>query len=394
MMDGERIRTWAEINLDNLVYNYQQIQKLTKAKIMAIIKADAYGHGFLDVAKTLVKNDVDYFAVAFLDEAIQLRNHGIKQPILILGYSELSTVKGLVENDITATVYDMELARALSKTAQALHKTAKIHIKVDTGMSRLGFVYNDIKNENKKTIYDILKISKLPNIEIEGIFSHFSESDTKSQQFTRQQFACFEKLCKSLEQQGLTIPLRHICNSAGIVNYPQMHLDMVRPGIIMYGCYPSHEVNGIDLKPVMSVKSLVAHIKEIKKDTSVSYGRLYTAPETRKIATVPIGYADGFSRLLTGKAKMLAGEKVCDVIGAICMDQCMLDVTGVENIKPGDEIVIIGEKNGNTIKADDIAAELGTINYEILCQINKRVPRVYIHNGEIVKIANYLTETV
>ena len=392
-MELNRIRSWAEINLDNLSKNFKIIKNTTKSKIMAIIKADAYGHGFFPVAKHLIDCGVDYFGVACLDEAMAIRNSGIKTPVLILGFVDTAATALCIENDISLTIYNEESAKALSDAAVSLNKQAKIHLKIDTGMSRLGFVYNEHEEENKKTIQTLYNITKLPNLFVQGIFSHFSDADTESREFTKLQFSRFQEVCSALYALGVTIPIKHICNSAGILSYPEMHLDMVRPGIILYGLAPSPFFGDIKLFPVLSLKTQIASIKEIPAGSSVSYGRYFKTEKNTKVAVLPIGYADGFSRILSGKSCVIIGDKKCPVLGAVCMDQCVVDISDIKNASVGDEVIIIGEKNGNTILADDIAKAMGTINYEIVCQINKRIPRIYLHNGIAVCEDNFLASS-
>lgn len=382
-------RTWAEINMDALKENIINIRKITNksALIMAVVKADAYGHGAVNVANLLLKNGADRLAVADLDEAIELRDAGITVEILILGASFLEDVENLVRYNITAAVFSYDFAKLLSDEAKKQGKTAKIHIKLDTGMSRIGYVAGENDDE---LIEEILKISKLPNLFIEGIFSHFATSDEKDSSYTLKQFDEFIKVCDQLKEKGLSIPIRHIANSAAIMSYPEMHLDMVRAGIILYGFYPSNEVNKniINLKRVMTLKSRITLIKEIS-NRGVSYGKTYIAPKGTKVATVPLGYADGYTRMLNGKAEMVAGGIKVKVIGRICMDQCMIDVTNVHNIKVDDEVIIFGD---GLVTADDLAESLGTINYEIICMVARRVPRKYICEGKVVSTVNYLTE--
>ena len=381
-------RTWAEIDLDALKENIINIRKKTdkNALVMAVVKADAYGHGAVEVSKCLLENGADRLAVADLDEAIELRRAGIDAPILILGATGCPEARMLIENGITATVFDYDTAKAFSDEAKAQGKKCLVHIKIDTGMSRLGYVAGVSDN---KIVDEIIKISALPNIEIEGIFSHLSTADEKDSSYTELQFGRFTNVCKMLEDCGLIIPIKHIANSAAIIMYPNMHLDMVRAGIILYGLYPSEEVDKtrIELKNVMTVKSKITYIKEICDRRGVSYGNMYITEGKTKIATIPIGYADGYTRMLNGKAKMLVGDACVDVIGKICMDQCMIDVTNVNNINIGDEVIIFGD---HTVTADTLASMLGTINYEIVCMISKRIPRFYIHNGRTVKTLNYL----
>ena len=382
-------RTWAEINLDALEHNIREIRKITNpnAQIMAVVKADAYGHGVAKCAEVLLKNGADRFAVATLNEAIELRRLFSDVPILILGSSLESEADELVKNDITPNVYLTEFAKALSDSALKLKKPVKVHIKLDTGMSRIGFPIHD--GDNSDVIEEILAISRMPMLEIEGIFSHFATSDEANEDYTRLQFKRFMSVCDELAERGLTIPIKHICNSAGIMMYPEYHLDMVRPGVILYGMYPSDEVDKtkLDLKYVMSLKSIITYVKEIESGRGVSYGKEYIADGVARIATVPIGYADGYSRLLASNAKIAVGEKLFPIAGRICMDQCMIDVSCVNNIKRGDEALIFGD---GAVTVDDIAAWLGTINYEVTCMLGHRVPRVYKHDGKTVKVLEYL----
>lgn len=382
-------RTWAEINLDALSHNMRQIKKITNpnALIMAVVKADAYGHGAAECAEVLLENGADRLAVATLSEAIELRRLFPDIPILILGSSMESEAPELVENDITVSVYTYELAQALSESAVSLDKPVRVHIKLDTGMSRIGFPVID--GDNSGITEEILRISKLPMLEIEGIFSHFSTSDEENRSYTDLQFKRFMSVCDDLKEAGLLIPIKHICNSAGIMMYPEYHLDMVRPGVILYGMYPSNEVDKsrLELKYVMSLKSLITYVKEIEPGRGVSYGKEYIADGVAKIATVPIGYADGYTRRLAKDAKIAVGGGMFPIAGRICMDQCMIDVSGVNNIKRGDEALIFGD---GAVTADDIAAWIGTINYEVPCMLSRRIPRVYMRGNETVKVLDYL----
>ena len=382
-------RTWAEINLDALEHNIRQVRRITnpKAQIMAVVKADAYGHGVAECAELLLENGADRLGVATLNEAIELRRLFYDVPILILGSSLESETDELVKNDITPNVYMTEFAKALSDSAVKQKKTVKVHIKLDTGMSRIGFPVGD--GDNSVIIEDIIAISKLPNLEIEGIFSHFATSDEVDTQYTHLQFKRFMSVCDTLNERGLEIPIKHICNSAGIMMYPEYHLDMVRPGVILYGMYPSNDVDKskLDLKYVMSLKSIITYVKEIEPGRGVSYGKEYIANNVAKIATVPIGYADGYLRALAKKAKIAVGEKLFPIAGRICMDQCMIDVSDVNNINRGDEALIFGD---GAVTVDDIARWLGTINYEITCMLGHRVPRIYKRGGKTVKVLEYL----
>ncbi len=382
-------RTWAEVDLDAIAHNMREIRKITNpnAQIMAVVKADAYGHGFMETAKTLLENGADRLAVAVLQEGKQLRSRGVDVPILILGASSADDAEDLINFDITPNVFDYEFAKALSYEAEKKEKVTKIHIKLDTGMSRIGFVVGD--DDNSEVIDEIIKVSKLPYIEIEGIFSHFSTSDEYDRSYTQLQFKRFMSIVKGLEDRGLHIPIKHICNSAGIMMYPEMHLDMVRPGVILYGMYPSDEVDKskLDLRPAMTLKSRITLVKSVGKGRGVSYGKEYITDDITKIATVPIGYADGYLRKIAKNGVMLVNGVKAPIIGRICMDQCMIDVTNVHNINSGDEAIIFGSEG---ITIDDVAKWLDTINYEVACVIGKRIPRIYTKNGKAVKVLNYL----
>jgi len=381
-------RTWAEVDLDAIAHNIKEIRKITNpnAKIMAVVKADAYGHGFLEVAKTLLENGADRLAVAVLQEGKQLRSRGVTVPILILGASGEEAVEDLINFDITPSVFTYEFAKALPYEAERKDKVTKIHIKIDTGMSRIGFLAGE---NNEEIVDEIIKISKLPYIEIEGIFSHFATSDEYDKSYTLLQYGRFMDVCSRLEEKGLNIPIKHICNSAGIMMYPEMHLDMVRPGVILYGMYPSDEVDKsrLDLIPAMTLKSTITHIKEVEPGRGVSYGKEYITDKKTKIATVPIGYADGYLRKLAKHGKMIVDGVKVPIIGRICMDQCMIDVTNVHNIDKGDELIIFGREG---VTVDDLAEWLETINYEVSCVIGKRIPRIYTKDGKAVKVLNYL----
>jgi alanine racemase len=378
---------WAEINLDNLEYNMKEIKKISNSKeILAVIKADGYGHGALEVAPVLLKNGADRLAVAVITEALELRKGGITAPILILGYTPLDFAKEIVENDIEITLYSYDYAEKLSKEAEKLNKKVKVHIAVDTGMGRIGFL------PNEDSINDVYKISKLSNIIIEGLFSHFSSSDEVNKDYTKKQMKKFSDFDTKLKEKGVNINIRHIGNSAAVIDLPDMHLDAVRPGIIIYGYYPSDEVlqEKINLKPVMSLKASIIHVKTLPPGEYISYGRTFMTERESRIATIPIGYADGYTRLLSGKGKVIVNGKFAPVVGRICMDQCMIDVTEVDGVKQGDEVILMGESNNLSITADDLAKAIGSINYEVICMISKRVPRVYIKDDKVVKIRNYV----
>ncbi|KPU26691.1 alanine racemase [Caloranaerobacter sp. TR13] len=378
---------WAEINLDNLAHNIREVKRVVKegTLITAVVKADAYGHGAIKVAETFLNNGADRLAVATLSEAMELRNSGFEVPILILGYTPEYQFEKVIDYDITQTIYTYEHAIAFSKAAEKLGKTGIIHIKIDTGMSRLGFQVKD------NTIKQISEICKLPHIQVEGIFTHFAVADGKDKTFTREQFNKFQKLIEELEDIGIKIPIKHVSNSAAIIDLPEYNLDMVRAGIMLYGLYPSDDVNksNVQLKPAMTLKAKISNLKTVPKGTGISYGLTYVTENESKIGTLPIGYADGFTRILTGKAEVVVKDKKVKVIGRICMDQCMIDLTEVDDVNIGDEVVLFGD-GINSLHIDEVARKLGTINYEIICMVSRRVPRVYLKNGEIVEVIDYL----
>lgn len=389
MINLKEVRSaWAEVNLDNLAHNIREVRRLAgkKSMVTAVIKADGYGHGAVKIAQTLLDNGADRFAIAVLDEGIELREAGFRVPILILGYTDPPRAKEVVKHELIQTVYSMELAEALSKEAQAQGKVCKIHIKIDTGMGRIGL------QPDREAVELIKSISRLPGLEIEGMYTHFAVADEHDKSYTEGQFEKFTWISEQLEKEGIHIPVKHVGNSATIIDLPGMHLDMVRAGIMLYGLAPSNEVmlEKLELKQVMSLKVRVTNVKEIEAGKSVSYGRKFIADKPSRIASLPIGYADGYTRMLSGKAEALIHGKRVPVVGRICMDQCMIDVTGIDDVQVGDEVVLFGEQGGDMIHIDELAEKLGTINYEIVCMIARRVPRVYTKNGEIVDFVNYL----
>ena len=322
-----------------------------------------------------------------LDEAIQLRELGVKVPILVLNYTDPVRAEEIIKYNITQTVFSHDLPEALSKAAIKMGKEARIHIKIDTGMTRVGF------KPGYEAVKDVVEIYRLPGIVIEGLFSHFSSADEDEPGFTMMQYERFESIVNELNRIGIIIPVKHIANSAAVMRYPNLDLQMVRPGIILYGLYPSDQLKktAIDLKPAMELKANVILVKDVEANVPVSYGRTYVTKRKTTIATLPIGYADGYSRLLSNKGRVLINGEYAPVIGSICMDQCMVDVTGIKQVvKTGDEAVLIGSQSGNSITAEEIANLTNTINYEVVCLIGKRIPRVYIKGGEVVKVVNYL----
>ncbi|MEL7610457.1 MAG: alanine racemase [Bacillota bacterium] len=377
---------WAEIDLDNLAHNIREVRRITdpSAIVTAVVKADGYGHGAVKISQTLLENGADRLAVAVLDEAIELRKAGYKVPVLVLGYTNPEQSSEVIKFNIEQTIYSLETAAALSSEAVKNKKEAKVHIKINTGMSRIGF-YPDAKS-----IETIINISKLPAIKVEGIFTHFASADEEDKSFTEKQYRKFQWVCDELIKANLEIPIKHVANSAAIIDLPEMHMDMVRAGIMLYALTPLPEaLRATDLRQVMTLKARISDVKIINAGESVSYGRTFIADKSTIVATLPIGYADGFCRKLSGQANALVHGIKVPVIGRICMDQCMLDVTDVQDVKIGDEAVLFGSQGDSFITIDEIAKKLDTINHEIVCGISKRVPRVYIKNGKVIDVANY-----
>lgn len=392
MLDFLR-RTWAQINLDALDNNIVQIKSVLKpgTELCAVVKADCYGHGYAYTAQQMQESGADRFAVSNLAEALQLRKAGICRPILILGYTPPDKARELVYNDISQAVYSLRYARALSDNACLNGVRVNAHIKVDTGMSRIGFLYHD-SVEDYPVIDEIEKACTLPGIYPEGIFTHFSSADcSDGELFTRLQYDLFLSACERLAERGVCFELRHCSNSAGILNFGEMNFDMVRAGIILYGLYPSAStVRTVKLLPVMELKTVISMLKTIPPGTPVSYGRTFTSEKEMTVATVPIGYADGYPRRLSNKMSMLVSGRRAPVVGNVCMDQTVIDVTGIENVFEGKQITVFGRDGGAYISVDELAEKAGLINYEVLCSLSRRVPRVYIKNGEIFETTDYM----
>lgn len=377
MIEYERVV--AEINLDNIAYNMINIRKSVdkKTKIMAVVKADAYGHGAVEVAKTALYNGANWLGVAIIDEAIELRKNNIFEPILILGHTIEYKLLQVIKYNITQTIFSYDMAKKLSNEATKIGKSVDIHIKIDTGMSRLGFL------PIEESIEEIIAIKKLPYINITGIFTHFATADMEDKTFAKEQFEKYMWFIDKLEKKGVSNLIKHISNSGAILDLEEYRLDMVRAGIILYGMYPSSQVlKNINIKPAMSLKTHISYVKEIDKNISVSYCRTYFTNKKTKIATIPVGYADGYARILSNKARVFVNGYYANVIGNVCMDQFMIDVTHIANIKEGDIAILMGQD----ITAEELASLQNTINYEIVCNIGKRVPRVYIKNNEFLKI--------
>lgn len=389
-MDNFLKRTWANINLDHLQYNINAIKnKIDKTKIMAVVKADAYGHGDKYIANALASYGVDFFAVSNLDEAISLRQANIKNDILILGFTPVQSALILAQKNISQTVFSYKYAKELSDFCVLNDCQVNVHIKIDTGMGRIGF----IENEKTSADIEIKKILKLKGLNFKGIFSHFSSADSLddiSIDYTKNQIERFNIVVNLLNKQGITFEFVHLQNSAGIVFLNELNYTHARAGIIMYGVAPSDETLDFLVKPVMELKSVISLIKEVDSGTAISYGRKYVSKEKIKVATVPIGYADGYPRLLSNKGEMLVKGKRAPIIGNICMDQLMLDVSEINDVKEGDIVTVVGMDNDECITFSELADKIGTISYELMCLIGRRVPRVYIKNGKTIDVVDYI----
>ena len=374
-MKQTQTRTWTEIDLSNLEHNYRALRAMLPqgCRFLGVVKADAYGHGAVQVARRLETLGAEYLAVACLDEALELRQAGITTPILILGYTPTDRAEALLDNGITQTVYDVEMARALSNAAAAAGKTLKIHVKADTGMSRLGWLCGG--EDQSAAVEAIAQVCALPGLEAEGIYTHFANADG-DEDYTMLQFTRFLDLLEALKERGITFAIRHCAASAAALKFPCTHLDMVRPGIALYGHYPDPSCEGLDgpgLRPVMTLKTRVASVKTVPAGTPVSYGCTHVLDRETKLAALTIGYADGLPRLCSDRLEVLIGGQRAPVVGRICMDMCMADVTGLD-VAPGDEVEVFGEH----LPIEDVAALAGTIQYELLCAVSPRVHRAYL----------------
>jgi len=374
-MDNIRTRTWRQVSLSNIVHNYNTLKKAANgAKCLAVVKANAYGHGAVKTAAALQANGCDYFAVATADEAIELRINGITSPILILGYVPPEYIPVLMENCVTVSVSSLEAARAYNIAAEGMGEKLKVHLKVDSGMGRLGLRF--LEDEN--SIEDALEILSLENLYAEGIFTHFSVSETDDREYTLSQFRSFTGAISEIEEKtGHKFEIRHCANSGALLNCPEMYLDMVRPGILLYGHAPGDTLGDLDLRPCMELKSRVYSIKNMPCGASVSYGRRYKAESDRKIAVIPVGYADGLHRVLSGKIDILINGKRAKQVGSICMDMCMVDITDHPDVHVGDIATIFGSDGNETVSCEELAEKAGTISYEILCAPSQRIPIFY-----------------
>ena len=384
-------RVYAKIDLDAIAYNMEQMKQNIRpeTKVMAVIKADGYGHGAVQIAEMMERwNYIWGFAVATLDEAVVLRTEGIQKPILVLGCVFPDQYMEMLKHEIRMNIYTEEMAESISRMAAREGKTAYMHIKLDTGMSRLGFGINEQSAETIK------RISKMPNVNMEGIFTHFTKADEKDKSFTKKQIQEFVWMTERLKEKNVRFTYEHCSNSAGIIDVPEANFDIVRAGISTYGLYPSEEVDktNVKLKPALALKSHVAFVKEIERGTPVSYGGTFVAKEKMKIATIPVGYADGYPRSLSNKGYVLIRGKKAPILGRVCMDQFMVDVTDIPEAEEDDEVTLIGKDGEDEITVEEMAACFGGFHYEIICDIGKRVPRVYIQNGRIAGTKDYFND--
>lgn len=393
-MLAQHKRYWAEINLDTAENNFNIIKKRLRpeTKLCCVIKADGYGHGAVSLARLYEKAGADYFAVSNIEEALQLRQNGIMLPIMILGYTPAECAPLLSENEIEQSIFSYDYARELNENAEKTGVNVKIHLKLDSGMGRIGF---SCKHEriDEKCLDEAAMACNLKNLIPHGVFTHFAVADeaAEGREYTLNQFKRFTSAIEYLkEKHGITFEVRHCANSAAIFDYPEMQLDMVRAGIVLYGSAPSGKVLCPGLKDVMSLKAVVSMVKTLLPGDSVSYGCTYTAEREVTLATVPVGYADGFRRSNLNKASFIVKGRKVPLVGRVCMDQLMLDVSNIPDIKPGDEVIIMGEAKEEIITASDIADRNNTISYEILCAVGKRVPRYYIKSGEVVEISGMI----
>lgn len=382
-------RTWAEISLDAVKHNFIEIKnKIGSAKICCVIKADGYGHGAVELAHIYEELGADFFAVSNIDEGIELRDSGCKLPILILGYTPVSDASRLAQYDIAQAVFSLGYAEALSDECTKAGVKVKIHIKADTGMSRIGFMCQQFPRDDY-SIKEICAACAQLNLIPEGLFTHFCVSDEgeEGREFTQRQFENFNYVKAALQNEDVNIKICHCSNSGAIEDYSGTYCDMVRAGIILYGLAPSPKLFGkLNLIPAMTLKTSVAYVKELMAGADISYGRTFTADKNMKIATVPIGYADGYVRANAKDGYMLVNGQKAKIVGRICMDQTMLDVTDIENVKQGDEVIVFGTGENGEPTADSLAKNTGTINYEVVCLVGKRVPRIYYKNGVVTEV--------
>ena len=388
MQDLNYTRGYAEINLNAIISNLQQMQEQISndTKMMLIVKADGYGHGADPIAKLFEQEEQVWgYGVATVDEGILLRNAGIKKPILVLGCVFPDQYGAVIKHDIRINIYNKEMAHEIGKYARMAQKKALIHIKIDSGMSRLGFLCNE------NSVQDILEVAKSTDIQVEGIFTHFSKADESDKTYTKEQYMKFQQIINKLETLGLTFQYKHCSNSAAIIDHPECNMDLVRVGIALYGLYPSDEVQKekIILEPALSWISSIASVKTIPHGTKVSYGGIYEALHDIRVATIPMGYADGYARALSNKGYVLIEGKKAKIIGKICMDQFMVDITDIPEADFMTPVVLIGKSKNEYLYIEELSSISDKFNYEFICGISKRIPRVYIKNGKSIDQIDY-----
>lgn len=384
-------RVYAEINLDAIHHNMEQMHKLIhpNTKIMGVIKTDGYGHGAVPIGMELeTLEDTWGYAAATVEEAHILRRNGLKKPILVLGATFMEHYELLADDAIRATVYSLRQAQQMEDVAEKLNKKIMIHVKIDTGLSRLGFQVTE------KDAAEIAQIAKMPHIILEGIFTHFAKSDAKDKTMARQQLNRFQQMNEMLAKRSISIPMTHCANSAAIIDMPDASMSVVRAGISLYGMWPSNEVHkeNIDLQPVLSLKSQIVFLKELEKGRTISYGATYETKQTQRIATIPIGYGDGYPRSLSNRGYVLIQGEKAPICGRICMDQFMVDVTNIPQAAEGNEVVLVGRQGENNISLEELGELSGRFNYEFACDLSKRIPRVYTKSGKVVQTKDYFNE--
>jgi alanine racemase len=378
---------WAEIDLDRLAHNVREARRVTPdpSMIMAAVKADAYGHGAVESSEAFLENAADRLATATLGEAIQLRRHGVEAPILVLGYVPEYLYPRLLQHGVSATVYRLSHAEALSSSAVKEGREAVVHVKVDTGMGRLGFSVDD-------AVDAVIEISSLPRLEVEGVFTHFAVSDEADKNYTQMQFEKYMHIIEELDNKGFDVPVKHVSNSAAVIDLPEYSLNMVRPGVMLYGIYPSPHVDHkrVSLLPAMTLKAKASHVKTIPPGTGLSYGLTHITERESRIATVPVGYADGYRRDLSNIGEVAIHGRRAPIVGRVCMDQCMVDVTDIGNAEVGDTLTLFGDGSDGAPTVDEVAGWLGTIAHEVTSGVGRRVPRVYVRGGEAVAVRDFL----
>ncbi len=377
-------RAWVEIDLDRLLQNYRAVKARVHegCGILVAVKADAYGHGAVEISKTLQAEGVDMLGVASVDEALELKRAGIDCPIVILSPTTPDISKTIIENDFRVNVSSLEYGQSLSSHALRLGKISKVHLEIDTGMGRTGVL-------SSQALDFVRTVSSMEGIEVEGIFSHFAVAEADPE-YTRKQLAEFRSLLDALERNEIRIPLKHCANSAAILGHPDSYFNMVRPGLVIYGLYPSSLSRSLDVSPIMSFKARIVHVQRLPRGSSISYGRTFTAPKDMTIATISVGYGDGYTRSLSNRGEALIRGKRAKIVGTVCMDLTMVDCTGTDAVQLGDECTLIGRDGTEEITPDDIARLTGTISYEVTSSIGPRVPRVFVKDGLPSKVKSLL----